>query len=126
MSCPGLHCPECAGGGAGAGLGIAVLAALEGAEWLAAHLIEVIATGVVCGALAVAAAIALGRWADRRDARIAARWEFRYVREIPAANPTAVPPADRPALGFRDLHIHLDGAHAAEQAHAIRQALDGN
>jgi hypothetical protein len=30
----------------------------------------------------------------------------------------------RPALGFRDLHIHLDGQPSAEQAKVIRQALN--
>jgi len=33
--------------------------------------------------------------------------------------------AERPALPFRDLHIHLDGAPSAEQAAVIRQALNG-
>jgi len=40
-------------------------------------------------------------------------------------NATAVTSAERPALGFRDLHIHIDGVPSADQAAMIRQALNG-
>jgi hypothetical protein len=33
--------------------------------------------------------------------------------------------AERPALGFRDLHLHFDGVPSLEQAAVIRQALAG-
>jgi hypothetical protein len=123
MSCSGLHCAGCGGGG-GAGA-VVVLAAFEGVEWIAAHVVEVIAVSATCGVLAVAAVIALFRWADRRDARYAVERPFVIAREIPGVSPTAVPSAERPALGFRDLHIHLDSVPSAEQAAVIRQALNG-
>ena len=123
MSCPGLHCAGC---GAGAGVPPLALAAVFGLAWVAEHLVEVIAVSAACGVLAVAAVVVLMRWAGRRDARRAAEWQFRYVREVPRSG-TRVPISgtQRPALGFRDLHIHLDGAPSAEQAAVIRQALNG-
>ncbi len=132
MSCPGLHCAGCAGGAA---IPVWPLAAVYGLAWIAEHIIEVIAVSAACGVLALAAVVALMRWADRRDARRAAQWQFRYVREVPnvavtnlppgATNLTAVCDTERPALGFRDLHIHIDGVPSAEQATVIRQALSG-
>jgi hypothetical protein len=142
-ACGGLHCAGCAGGAA---VPLVPLAAFCGLAWIAEHLIEVIVVCGVSGALAVAASIALFRWADRRDARQGARWRLLHVREVPliaagrsgleaqtgnaiAGSGTRVPlsgaAAGQPALGFRDLHIHLDGLPRAEQAAAIRQALNG-
>jgi len=131
MSCPGLHCAGCAGGAA---IPVWPLAAVYGLAWIAEHIVEVIAVSATCGVLTLAAVVALMRWADRRDARRAAGWQFRYVREVSnvavislpprGANLTAVCDTERPALGFRDLHIHL-GVPSAEQAAVIRQALNG-
>jgi len=127
MSCPGLHCACCSGGGGG--IAILALVAFEGAEWVATHLVEVIATGATCAILATATAIALFKWADRRDARRAALWQFQYAREAPSVRTEnrdfLSASAERPALGFRDLHVHLDGLPSAEQAAVIRQALNG-
>jgi hypothetical protein len=47
------------------------------------------------------------------------------VPEIRTVRSDLPPPAERPALGFRDLHIHLDGVPAADHAAVIRQALNG-
>ncbi len=121
--CEGLHCPGCRDGGgkvALVGLGILVVV-VEVVEWIAGHVWELLAVTTVCGALVIAAVVALFKWADRRDARHGAEKPFLVVREAPAA----VNSAERPALGFRDLHIHLDGAPTTEQAQVIRQALNG-
>ncbi len=71
------------------------------------------------------------RWGERRDARQAAGGPLWIVREVPAAVTSNRHPragldasAERDALGFRDLHIHLDGVPAASQAGVIRQAID--
>ena len=90
MSCSGLHCAGCGGGGGGAA--VVVLAAVEGVEWIAAHLVEVIAVSATCGALAVAAMVALMKWADRRDARHTAEWQFRFIPEVSRPAVTNVPP----------------------------------
>jgi hypothetical protein len=143
MACPGVHCACCAGG-----IAVPVVPLLEvcGAVWVIEHLVEVVIVCGVSGALAVAASIALFRWADRRDARQAARWRLLHVREVPliAAGrsgmeartgnsiagsgrrmPISATSAEPLALGFRDVHIHLDGVPVAEQAQVIRQALNG-
>ena len=126
MSCPGLHCAGCAGGAA---VPVVPLIAAFGLAWVAEHIVEVAIVSAACGALAVAAVIALMRWADRRDIRRAAAWRALSAREVPAVDRshivTSVPSAERPALGFRDLHIHIDGVPPAEQAAVIRQALNG-
>ena len=125
-ACSGLHCSGCAAGG---GAPVLVFGAVYGFVWVAEHIIEVVAVSATCGILAVAAVIALMQWADRRDARRAAAWHALSAREVPAVDRshivTSVPSAERPALGFRDLHIHLDGVPSAEQAAVIRQALNG-
>jgi Family of unknown function (DUF6011) len=41
------------------------------------------------------------------------------------ATPIAFTLGGRPALGFRNLHIHLDAMPTPEQAAVIRQALEG-
>jgi len=125
MSCPGLHCAGCAGGAA---IPVWPLAAVYGLAWIAEHIVEVIAVSAACGVLAVAAVVALIRWADRRDARHAARRPLLITRaEVigPPRRQAAVTSAERPALGFRDLHIHIDGVPSADQAAMIRQALNG-
>jgi len=124
VSCSGLHCAGCGGGSAAPVLAFAVFC---GADWVVTHIVEVAITSAVCGALAVTAVVALMRWADRRDERRAAAWRQLHVRVVPIGTcvPDSVTSAERPALPFRDLHIHLDGAPSAEQAAVIRQALNG-
>ena len=67
MACPGLHCAGCAGGAA---VPVVPLAAVFGLAWVAEHIIEVAIVSAVCGALAVAAVVALMRREDRRQASI--------------------------------------------------------
>jgi hypothetical protein len=114
MSCSGLHCAGCAGGVA---LPVVPLLELYGAVWLAGHIVEVIVTCAVCGVLAVAAAVALSRWADRRDARRAAAWEPRYVRALPAAPRPAIAPV---------YNLNFYGVPADERAAVIRNAIEGS
>jgi hypothetical protein len=103
MSCPGLHCAGCAGGGAVAPVG--TLAAAFGLAWVAEHLVEVIAVSATCGVLAVAAVVALMRWTDRREAGFAAALAER--RERQALTATATPQVTRgttpPAIEY---HVH--------------------
>ena len=76
-TCSGLHCAGCGGGAASP---VVLLIALEGFTWLAAHVIEVLATSAVCGALAFAAVVVLMRMGDRRDDRqraTASLWSVR-------------------------------------------------
>lgn len=132
MACPGLHCACCAGG---ITVPVVPIAAAFGLAWVAEHLVEVIIVCGTCGALAVAASIALFRWASRRDDRRLAAWRLSQVCEVSHTAVTNSPrggqfvtarlDSERPALGFRDLHIHLDGMPDAAQAAIIRQALNG-
>jgi hypothetical protein len=111
MSCSGLHCAGCAGGMA---LPVVPLAELYGLVWVTEHLAEVAAVSAACGALAVAAVVVLMRWCDRRQARQAAAHPLWIAREVPSVTASAervqLGGEERQALGFRDLHIHLDGA----------------
>jgi hypothetical protein len=122
--CQGLHCPGCGDGGikvwviAGA---IAVAVAVEVAEWVAAHAIELMLVTFVAAGLAVAAVAALYRWTARREAAWGASHAAQRAAGIGNAITDLAPSAGRPAIVYRDLHIHLDG----EQADVIRQALDG-
>jgi hypothetical protein len=132
MRCPGLHCEGCGDHGRGGGCAVVVLiggiaVAVEVLEWIAAHALELMAITAACVVLAVAAVVALARWGDRREARHATARPFLTAREVPGIGngPASLPtPAERPALGFRDLHIHLDGLPADEQAAVIRRALN--
>jgi hypothetical protein len=122
-SCAGIHCAGCLGGAA---LPVVPLLELCGAAWVAGHIIEVAAVSGACGALAVSAVVALMRWADRRDERqrgAASIWTAREAPPITHVRAESVTSAERPALGFRDLHVHLDGLADAEQVQVIRRAL---
>jgi hypothetical protein len=126
MSCPGLHCACCSGGIA---VPVVPLVVFLGVDWVVTHLVEVAIVSGTCGALAIAASIALFRWASRRDDRRLAAWRL-HARTVPAvvkadATPIASASAAPLALGFRDLHIHIDGVTSPEQAAIIRQALAG-
>lgn len=126
MSCSGLHCAGCAGGGFA--LPVVPLIAVYGLVWVAEHIIEVAIVSGVCGALAVAALVALMRWSDRMDARRAATWQLLRARSAPevvTVTAEALPRLERGTLGFRDLYIHLDGHPSAEQAAVIRRAISG-
>ena len=126
MSCPGvtIHCAGCAGGVA---VPVVPLLELYGAMWLAEHIIEVAIACAVSGALAVAIVIALARWADRRDARRSATWQFQYVREVPAT--PAAPQVSRGIVPAIEHHYHgpqfiINGDSGQEAAaRLIRQAL---
>jgi hypothetical protein len=126
MSCSGLHCAGCAGGAA---VPVVPLLGLCGVAWVAEHLIEVALVSAACGVLSVAAVVALMRMGDRRDERqraAASIWTVREAPQITHVRAESVTSAERPALGFRDLHVHLDGRPTAEQAAVIRQALGRN
>ena len=118
MSCSGLHCAGCGGG---VGVPVAALVALEGAAWVAEHLVEVIAVAVTCGVLSLAAAIWLAGWIQRRDAR---RWQqIRPAREVPArATATVIPQAATGAQPAIEQHYHVHHHYAAspEPARVIR------
>lgn len=123
MSCAGLHCSGCAGGVTVPPVAFAVL---YGFAWVLDHLLEVAVVSAACGALAVAAVVALMRWGSRRDERqraAASIWTVRTEVIDSGAQRAAVGPAGRAALPFRDVHIHLDGQPTAEQAEVIRRAL---
>jgi len=132
MRCPGLHCEGCGqhDGSSGAVvlvIGAAVVAA-EVLEWIAAHAVEVMAITAACVVLAVAAVVALVRWGDRRESRHATVRPFLTAREVPGIGnglTGLAASAERPAIVYRDLHIHLDGVPGAEQVQVIRQALGG-
>ena len=94
-------------------------AAFLGVDWIVTHLVEVIATSAVCGALAVAAVVALMRWADRRDARHAATRPLLTTR----AAPSALPRAERPAIAPASITVNVVGVPSPEQAEVIRRAL---
>jgi hypothetical protein len=139
MPCAGLHCPGCSSGQSLGILGGVVLAAVvadETVQWVAGHIWEIGGTLAVCFALAVAVSMWMERWADVRGARFAARHGILSRADVilpeapmPAVTNslfvTAALDSQRPALGFRDVHIHLDGVPPAEQAEVIRRALGG-
>ena len=68
------------------------LAVIFGLAWVAEHIIEVAIVSAVCGALAVAAVVALIRLSDRADARRAARWALIVTRADPAPVAARVTP----------------------------------
>ncbi|MGH3193794.1 MAG: hypothetical protein ACRDOL_42365, partial [Streptosporangiaceae bacterium] len=66
MTYPGVHCACCAGG---ITVPVVPIAATLGVVWIAEHLVEVAIVCGVSGTLAVAASVALLRWANHRDDR---------------------------------------------------------
>ena len=113
MSCSGLHCAGCGGG---ASVPVIALVALEGAAWVAAHVIEVAVVSAACGVLAVSAVVALMRWQDRRQAAVAARGPLLVTRLDAAPLP---PPSRRELPQVVNIYV-ADGGTAAR---VIRQAL---
>ncbi len=125
MACSGLHCGGC---GAGSAAPVVALTVFLGADWVAEHIIEVAVVSATCGVLAVAAVVALMRWADRRDARLAARGPLLITRGAPARALTAtvtpqVTQATPPAI-TNNYYIRIDPADR-EAARIIRTALPG-
>jgi hypothetical protein len=116
MSCSGLHCAGCGGG---AGLPVIALLALEGAAWVAAHVIEVAVTSAACSVLSVAAVVALMRWQDRRQAAFAARGPLLITR----ADAAPLPPARRRAGLPPVVNNYFYVADPAVAARVARQAL---
>lgn len=103
MSCSGLHCAGCS---AGVAVPVVPLLAAFGAAWIAEHIIEV---AVVCGAsgvLAVAAVVALMKWADRRDARQAATWQLLSARREALSAPSKPQVAQGTAPAAIEYHVH--------------------
>jgi hypothetical protein len=135
MACAGLHCPGCSSGQslgilAAAVVGLAV--ADEVSAWVAGRIWWIGGTVVVSFALAVAVSMWLEAWADRRGARFGAAHGILSRADLILPDPVRAGnrdflsgSAERPALGFRDLHIHLDAVPSAEQSAVIRQALNG-
>ena len=138
MNCPGVHCPGCSGGQS-AGIAVAAIiglvAAYEAVPWVAAHIWWIGSTVAVCFAVAVAAAMWLGRWADRRGARFAEAHGIlsradvieAEVLHAEVAEPVRVvvePPPERPAIAPPSITVNIFGQPDAGQAAVIRQAIE--
>ncbi len=124
MSCSGLHCAGCAGGGSAPVLAFAVF---YGVDWVVTHLVEVIATSAACGVLAVAAVVVLMRWADRRDARHAGSLLITRAEAVPLVTARVTPPAVQPAAPpaiENHYHVHYHAADGSEPAR-VRTMLPG-
>jgi hypothetical protein len=104
-----------------------VLAAVCGFVWVAEHLIEVGIVSAVCGALAVAAVVALMRMGDRRDARHAAAGPLLYVRSevIGGGQPqSAFGQAARRSIGPAAINLNFYGEDGEDMAaRVIRTAI---
>jgi len=122
MSCSGLHCAGCGGGSAAPVVAFAIFC---GVDWIAAHIVEVAAVSAACGVLAVAAVVALMRWADRRDALRTALWAVRAEAAGTPRVATAVTSAERPALAPAVMNLNFYGVPADERAAIIRTAFPG-
>ena len=118
MACSGLHCAGCAGGMA---VPLVPLAAAYGLAWIAENIIMVASVSAACGALAVAAVVALMRQADRRDARRAAAGPLMVTRAAPAV----FPPAGARAEIGPVYHFNFFTPAGDAQAAVIRQAITG-
>lgn len=118
MSCPGLHCAGCGGGVA---VPVVVLAALEGAAWVLAHILWILGTAAVCAVLTGVAVARLARWSDARAARL---WAQRPV-QLHAA-PVTEPRAERAAIAPAVVHLNFYGVPADERATIIRTAIERN
>jgi hypothetical protein len=123
------------------------LVAVFGLTWVAEHLVEVAVTCGACGVLAVAAAVAIMRWQDRRQAArgplMTYRAEPTQIRRPPTDFvPRSIPPvqlapheahwtaqmdqaADHPAIAPAPIHLHFHGLPDDEQAAVIRRAING-
>ena len=108
--------------------GAAALAAAEVLAWVASHAWEILIITAVCGALAVAAVIALMRWGDRREARHAIEHPFLVTRgePLPTVTATVTPQAIQGALPaiVNNYYIRIDPG-SQEAARIIRTAIPG-
>jgi hypothetical protein len=131
MSGYGYHWSRCSGGGgdakailAGGGLLIGAIAV----EWVAAHAWEIVAVTALCGAAAVAAAVALMRWGDRRERRHMAERPFLVSRAEPATLTATVIPQvsqpERPAIP-QVVNFNFYGTGSTMAARVIRQQIPG-
>jgi hypothetical protein len=138
MACAGLHCSGCAGG---VSVPPVVFAAAFGFAWVAENVVMVAAVSAVSGALAVAAVVALMRWADRRNARHAVEHPLAIVREVPqistvradsvaqirTARADLGTSAERPAITPAVINLHFHGADGEDTAaRIIRTAISGD
>lgn len=125
MKCPGLHCPGCGDGDAKVILaGAGLLTCAVAVEWLAANAVAILAVTAACGALAVAAVVALMRWGDRRERRHMAERPFLTSRDEPATLTATVIPQvtqpERPAIPqVAVFNFYGAGPMAARAFHAI-------
>jgi hypothetical protein len=117
VSCSGIHCAGCGGGGA---LPVVALLALEGFTWVAAHVIEVAAVSLTCAVLAAAVVVRLMAWQDRRQAAFAARGPLLVTRADAAPLP---PPVRRELPQVVNNYFYV--ADAAMGARVIRPAIPG-
>jgi len=123
MACSGLHCAGCAGGAA---VPVVPLAAVFGLAWVAEHIVEVVIASAVCGALAVAAVVALLRWSDRMDARRAARWSLMTARpDAPVITATATPQVTAPPVQVIEHHHFVHAITPDPVPAVIRAAIPG-
>jgi hypothetical protein len=121
VSCPGLHCPGCSGAQSAAILAavvVALVVAYESVQWVAERIWWIGGTVAVCLVLSVAASM----WLEGRTQRREVAWG--RERGIYSRADGVLPYPVRPAVAFRDLHIHLDGVPSAEQAAIVRQAIE--
>ena len=102
-------------------IGAAVFAAMIGlrAPWWGVLLVV-----AACAALAVAAAVRLGAWYERRGAMVTASWPQQRLRaetvtEVPAREvPAGLPPAGAPAIAPAQ-HVHYEiHLHQADRQQA--------
>ncbi|MGH3222565.1 MAG: hypothetical protein ACRDPY_28365, partial [Streptosporangiaceae bacterium] len=117
------------------------IAATLGVVWIAEHLVEVAIVCGVSGTLAVAASVALLRWANHRDDRQRAAWRARYLaraapRAVTTVRAEVVDAAEigtacsdftvRALPGRPPMIVNIFGALDDGQAEVIRRALDGS
>ena len=108
-------------------IGAAVFAAMTvlRAPWWGVLLVV-----AACAALAVAAAVRLGAWYERRGAMVTASWPQQRLRaeavtEVPAREvPAALPPAGAPAIGTV-YHFNFFTPDGDTHAAIIRKAITG-
>lgn len=128
MSCPGLHCVGCSGKGSAGLIGGAVIVLVvadRAVTWVGDRIWWIGGTVAVCFALATAASMVLEARSERRCAAYAERHGIRSRADVIAMGmPEALPrPPIGRALTGGDIHIHLHGGSADEQAAVIRQAI---
>ena len=127
--CKGLHCPGCGDGGgaalAGLVVALVVIGAIIHAIWhVLAEILHVITEVVIIAAWTLGSITALSALGAAVYVALRVRAYVIGRRAVPAGaiRESIGAPDERPALPFRDLHLHFDGA-TAEHAALIRQAI---